>query len=352
MNGTGPHTPVGSSLIGTLCAVALIAGAAQAQTYPSRPIEFVAQSSPGGGTDLFLRAITEMLTKQKSFSQPLINANRVGGGGVVAYNYIKSKRGDPHVVQAAATAGILNATVRPELELPLDIFTPLAMFATDPQVIALRAESKFKTFNELVEAAKTRARTRYRLVSRGRPGTARLAFHLIERATGTKFKYVSFKGGGESVLATLGGHVEITCENMSEMLPLVESKKMRVLAVMGERRFVQAPDIPTAKELGFDIVAAAGRGFAMPAGVPKQAAAAMEAAMKRVYDSQAYKEYSHRNMFDNKYLDSAGFAKYLAVSRARAGRVSQGDRRGEVVSVKPIIVLSFRSGGRIGLLGN
>ena len=102
---------------------------------------------------------------------------------------------------------------------------------------------------------------------------------------------------------------------MSEMLPLVESKKMRVLAVLGERRFVQSPDIPTAKELGFNIIAAVGRGFAMPADVSKEAAAAMEAALKRAYDSQAYKEYSHRNMLDNNYLDSAGFAKYLAVNR-------------------------------------
>ena len=126
---------------------------------------------------------------------------------------------------------------------------------------------------------------------------------------------MTFKGGGEAVLATLGGHVETTGENMSEMLPLVESKKMRVLAVTGERRFVQAPDIPTAKELGYNIIAATGRGFAMPAEVPKEAAATMEAALKRVYDSQAYKDYSHRNMFDNKYLDSAAFAKYLAVNR-------------------------------------
>lgn len=315
MNGTRTHTPVGSSLVGALCAVTLIAGAAQAQTYPSRPIEFVAQSSPGGGTDLFSRAITEMLTKQKSFSQPLINANRVGGGGVVSYNYIKSKRGDPHVVQTVATAGLLNAAVRPELELPLDIYTPLAMFATDPQVIAVRVDSKFNTFNELVEAARREPGTVSVAVSGGGTGTGRLAFHLVERATGAKFRYVAFKGGGESVLATLGGHVEIASENMSEMLAFVESKKMRVLAVLGERRFVQAPDIPTARELGFDVVAAVGRGFAMPADVPKQAAAAMEAALKRVYDSQAYKEYSHRNMLDNGYLDSAGFARYLAVNR-------------------------------------
>ena len=85
-----------------------------------------------------------------------------------------------------------------------------------------------------------------------------------------------------------------------------------MLAVTGERRFVQAPDIPTAKELGYNIVAATGRGFAMPAGVPKEAAAVMEAALKRVYDSKEYKDYSHRNMFDSKYLNSAEFSKYLA----------------------------------------
>ena len=101
-------------------------------------------------------------------------------------------------------------------------------------------------------------------------GAGRLAFFLLERATGSKFKYVTFKGGGEAVLAALGGHIETTGENMSEMLPLVEAQKMRVLAVVGERRFVQAPDIPTAKELGFNVVAATGRGFGMPAGVPRK----------------------------------------------------------------------------------
>lgn len=305
---------MGSSLIGMICAAAIVAESAQAQTFPSRPIEFIAQSSAGGGTDLFSRSITDLLTKQKSFSQPLINANRVGGGGVVAYNFIKTKRGDPHFVMAIATGGVLNSASRPELELPLDIFTPLAMFATDPQVVAVRAESQFKTFKELVEAAKREPGT-VSVGITGPTGTARLAFYLIERVTGAKFKYVSFKGGGEAVLATLGGHVETTGENMSEMLPLVESKKMRVLAVTGERRFVQAPDIPTAKELGYNVIAATGRGFSMPAAVPKEAAAQMEVALKRVYDSQAYKEYSHRNMFDNGYLDSAEFGKYLAANR-------------------------------------
>ena len=305
---------IGSSLIGLLCAAALMVGSAQAQPYPSKSIEFVAQSSPGGGTDLFMRNITGLLEKEKIITQPMINSNRVGGAGTIAYNYIKSKKGDPYVVMTIATGGVLNAASRPELDLPLSIFTPLAMFAQDPQVIALRTESKFKTMKEVIEAAR-REPGSISVGITGPTGTARLALYLVERETGTKFKYVSFKGGGEAVIATLGGHVEITGENMSEMLPLVESKKMRVLAVTGERRFAQAPDIPTLKELGYNVIAATGRGFGMPAAVPKEAAATMEAALKRVYETPAYKEYSYKNMFENGYLDSAGFAKYLAVNR-------------------------------------
>jgi putative tricarboxylic transport membrane protein len=103
---------------------------------------------------------------------------------------------------------------------------------------------------------------------------------------------------------------------MSEMMPLVESKKMRVLAVTGERRFKQAPDIPTLKELGYNIVVATGRGFAMPPGVPKEAAATMEAVLKRVHDSAAYREYAERNMFEDAYLGSAEFARDLVRQRA------------------------------------
>jgi putative tricarboxylic transport membrane protein len=90
---------------------------------------------------------------------------------------------------------------------------------------------------------------------------------------------------------------------------------MRLLAVTGERRFKNAPDVPTLKELGYNIFLATGRGWAMPPGVPKDAAAIMEAALKKVHDSPGYKEYSERNMFEDAYLGSAEFAQHLAKQR-------------------------------------
>ena len=315
MNRTCRGTRAGRFLVGVL----VVCGSyAQAQVYPSRPIEFVAHTSPGSGTDLFGRNVSTLLEKERLLSQPITHSNRTGGLGVVAFNYIKSKRGDPHVVLTVATGSLLNAASRPELELPLSTFTPLAFFAQDPQAIAVRAESKIRTVPDLIDAAK-RDPAGLTVGLTSAAGVGRFVLYLLERdKPGAKFKIVSFKGGGDAVLATLGGHVEMTAENLSEMLPLYENKKMRVLAVTGERRFARAPEVPTLKELGFNIVAATGRGFAMPAGVPREAATTMEAALKRVHDSPAYKEYAERNIFEDKYLGSAEFAQYLVVKRAEA----------------------------------
>jgi len=300
------------AIIGT--AVAL-AGAVQAQPYPSKPIEFNVHTAPGGGTDLFARTVTEILIREKAFPQAIVVANRPGGSGVIAFNHIKSKRGDPHVVLTMATGSFLTATVRKELDLGLEHFTPLASFAIDPQVIAVAADSKFKNVKELLEAGRKEPNTITASITSA-TGTARLLLYVIERETGAKFKYVSFKSGSEATTAVAGGHTQFTPENLSEMLGMVEGKKLRVLAVTGDKRLVAVPDAPTMKELGYKVVVGTGRGFVMPAGVPKEALAAMEAALKRVYDSAAWKDFAKRNNFEDNYQRSAEWGKSLARQQA------------------------------------
>ena len=313
MSRTHSRSPVRPFLVAVCAAAAVFAGSTQAQPYPSKTIEWISHTSAGSGTDLFNRNVSGILEKEKILNVPFIHSNRVGGLGAIAYTYVKSKKGDPYVVIAVAVSTILTQSALPESGLGLDSITPLIRLAQDPQVVAVRAESKFKTYKELTDAARDGG-----VVAgiTGPTGSGRAALFYIERDTGAKFKYVTFKGGGDAVLATLGGHVEVTTENLSEMLPLVEGKKMRILAVTGERRFKQVPDVPTLKELGYKTVVATGRGFAMPPGVPKDAAATMEAALKRVYDTQAYKDYADRNMFEDAYLGSADFAKALVVQRS------------------------------------
>ena len=91
---------------------AMLAGAIHAQPFPAKTIEFNVHTAPGGGTDLFARTVTDILSKEKIIAQPIIVSNRPGGSGAIAFNHIKSKRGDPHVVLTMATGSFLTATVR------------------------------------------------------------------------------------------------------------------------------------------------------------------------------------------------------------------------------------------------
>lgn len=285
------------------------------QSFPSRPIEFVVHTAPGGGSDLFARVVTDIITREKLLPQPVVVLNKGGGGGTIAYGYVSAKRGDPYTVLAVATTVFLGAPLRSGLDIGLDKFQPLALLGFDLNSLAVREDAPYKTFKELVEAAKANPNTiNVGIGSVG--GTAHYLVYLIEKATGARFKTVSFKSGGDAVIAVLGGHVQATTENLSEMMAHVETRKMRVLGVPSEKRLPTAPDLPTFKEQGMDVRVGVGRGFAAPAGVPKEAAAALEATFERVYKSAAWRDYTTRNMYEDVYMNGADFARHLSLRQA------------------------------------
>lgn len=295
-------------------AIAATVAPAMAQGFPSQQLEFVAHTAAGGGTDQFARLMSEILTREKLVTQAPQISNRVGGGGAIAYNYIKGKRGDPHVILAVATGTFISALTRPDFGLTLADFTPLAFFAMDPQVVAVTGDSKFNNVKDLIEAAKREPNTLVTAIT-SPTGSGRLFQYMLEKETGAKFKYVSFKSGAEAGTAVAGGHIQITTENLSEVSAHLESKRIRVIAVTGERRMAALPAVPTLKETGIPIVVGTGRGFAMPAGVPKESAAAAEGILKRAFNSKLWKEYSTNNNFEDAYLDGAQFGKYIESRR-------------------------------------
>ena len=147
-------------------------------------------------------------------------------------------------------------------------------------------------------------------------GSGRLALYMLEKATGAKFKFVAFKGGGDAVLSVLGGHTHFTTENVSEAFASIEAKKMRIQGMTTDKRLAQFPDVPTLTELGTRVQVGTGRGFAMPAGVPEETAAYMEAALKKVHDSKGWKDFAHKNVFEDRWMNSKEFAAYLAKRQA------------------------------------
>jgi putative tricarboxylic transport membrane protein len=297
-----------------LIALSLATGTAPAQTYPSRTVEFVVHVNPGGGTDVFARLVTDILGRDKLVSQPLVVLNRTGGAGVVAFTYAKAKRGDPHTVLTIATGSFLTAAARPDLDLGLEHFTPVAFFARDPQGIMVSADSKYKSVKDLIADAKAQPDTIVCAVTSA-SGTGRMTLWRLEKETGSRYKFVTFKAGSEAVLAVLGGHVPFTTENVSEAWGHVEARKIRVLAVTTEKRMPALPDVPTLKELGYQVEIGTGRGFVMPAGVPKEAVATMESLLEKVHKSPLWRDYAVKNLYEDRWMGTAEFTTYLSQQR-------------------------------------
>ncbi len=298
-----------SSLAGVCAAITSLPLCAQA--YPVKPIELIVHTSAGSGGDVVSRAVAEIIRKEKFLPQALMVNNRVGGAGIVGWSFFKTKRGDPYYMMSV-TGTILSIAYRPETQIGLENYTPLALFAIDPQTIMVPMDSPFKTVKDLMDAARAKPDSLVAATT-SLQGTGRLVVHLLEKAVpSAKFKIVTFKGGGEAVTSTAGGHTAFTTENLGEGQGFVEGKKLRVLALSSDKRLPQAPDVPTLMELGYPITAGTIRGFTFTAGVPREAVVTMETALKKAHDAPEWKELARRNLYQDVFMGSAEFTKFLA----------------------------------------
>ena len=298
----------------SIAAVTLLAApAAQAQKYPSRPVEVVVPYAPGGGTDNLMRMITGIIDENKWSPVPLNVNNRAGGSGAVGFNYIINKKGDPHTI-GGATPMVVSGKI--EGRLPgnhRDGFTVLMIVAIDELMLTVRDESPFKTVDDFVKAA--RAKPAGLTIG----GTATFSedhifTYLFEQAAGIKVKYVPFNSGGEVTTALMGGHIDASAMNPNEIQAQVEAGKARNLAVAAKKRLKDAADVPTFAERGYEFYWEQMRGVVGPADMPKDAVKWWQDTLKKVVGTKKWQEqYIKRNLLTptdwtgeeaNKYLDS------------------------------------------------
>ena len=281
------------------------------QGFPSKPIEFVVPGNPGAGSDVFARLIADLMRKDKLLAQPVVINNKAGGGGAIAASYAAQKRGDPYTVVSFPTGMMLTAALRSGLDIGLDKFHPLALLGFDINCLMVNADSPYKSVPELVAAAKAQPKTIN--VAIGSAGsTSHMFVYTLQKLTGARFNIVIMKSGAEAVTAVLGGHVHWSTGQISDAMPHVETGRMRVLAVASPQRLAPLGNIPTMKEQGIDMHAAAGRSFAAPAAIPKDAAAYLDTLFEKVYKSAGWQDYMTRNLMEPVYMNSANYSRYLA----------------------------------------
>lgn len=250
-----------------LCAFSLClfsVGMVQAK-FPTKPVTYLIPFNPGGESDIFARAQQPLL--EKELGESVLISYKTGGGGSVGWGELIRSKPDGHF-----TAGfnlphiILQPLQRKASGYQTKDIKPVMIFMSTPNILAVKKDSPFNTLDDLIKAAREKPGT----ITLGGSGS-NTANHLgvvrLNKLADVKISYVPFTGTGDAMPAFLGGHVSglMTYTTMG----IQYKNDMRVLAVATEQRFASLPDVPTFKELGYDLVEGAYRGLAVPPKTPK-----------------------------------------------------------------------------------
>jgi putative tricarboxylic transport membrane protein len=307
-----------------LAAALMLAAAPAAAQYPVRNVTLVTHSSPGGGSDVFLRTLAKHLGPKMGVNFAVENVS--GGSGA---------RSMARVAQAPADGSVLYATTPTYIQTTLlskpshgyTALMPVANVFYDPEVLYTRTASPDRTLAEAVARGKANP-GRQRWGASNPASLERIAMERLNRLTGARATVVSHEGGGDQMIGVLNGTYDIGIGEMQEVRSQLEAKKIRLLAVLTDRRLAELPDLPTAKEQGVDLVVTKFRGLAGPKGLPPAVLSAWAQGVKAVLADPAYrKEYSRDSLLPAFMpADEAGsfttrFAGELATSLRELGLV-------------------------------
>lgn len=304
--------PVRSTIITALCAALLAATPVWAAEFkPTKPVEFIVHTGPGGGADVLARFISQVIDKEKLAPVRFTVNNKSGGGGLTAMAYVAEKKGDTHAIAVFTGNWLTNPLVRKEAKVTIKDLTPVARLVLEPALIAVKNDAPFKTLKDFIEAANKNPKT---LKQSGGSTTSRdnVVRQLLMKETGADWAYVSFKGGGERIAALLGGHVNMMVIEPQEAGEHIKAGNMRVLAQVSDKRLAGFPNVPTIKEAGYDVPNVPQvRGILMPPGVAPEVVAYYEDLFQRLSKTATWKKYLDEQQFEDGYMKSAELAKFF-----------------------------------------
>ena len=306
---------------GALGAVAvLLCMAAQAQSYPMKPVRIVLPYPPGAGTDLHARALAQKLTDQ--LGQPVIVDNRGGANGVLAMEHVAKSAPDGYTLVYALPAQYsVNPALYPKLAYdPIRDFEPVMLMVRTPLVLFAHPSVPVKTVNELVQLARARKGSLV-LASAGNGSAGHLCLELFRGMTGTQILHVPYKGAGPSMIDLIAGQAQLSFLAWSTAGVFVKPGKLRALGVTSEKRASALPQLPAIAETlpGYDI--ANWYGLAAPRGTAQAIVARLNSEVTRVLT-----RVDIRQSFESEAIDVIGstpevFGDYLKMELLKWGRL-------------------------------
>ena len=296
-------------VLGALSATALTATSSRlsAQTWPERSITFICPWPAGGTADQSMRALCSVAARV--LGQSIAVENKVGASGMIGAKALASAKPDgytigqiPISVTRFSQLGTLAADPRKD-------FTYIARTSGQTFVIAVPATSPFKTLKDFVAHAKANP-GKVSYAHAGVGGATHVGMEEFASVAGIQFNHVPYKGGSEALQGVLGGHVDALADS-SSWAPHVEAGKLRLLATWGELRTARFKDVPTLRELGYDVVVDAPNGIGAPKGLDPAVAAKLRDAFRQAANSPEFKAVIDKLDAPLLYLDGPDYEKYV-----------------------------------------
>lgn len=291
----------------------LIAGPTLA-AYPERPVEMIIAYSAGGGTDIAARTLVPYLEDHLGTGITVIN--RPGAGGEVGFTALANAKPDGYTIGFINTPNVITIPIERDTRYELDDFTPIASVVDDPAGFNVHPDSQFKTLKDLIEYAKANPGD----ISYGTTGVGsddHLAALALERQAGIKMTHVPFPGSSDVRQALMGQHIDLGIFNMGEAATDAAAGRVHTLAQGAEERWEKAPDVPTLKEQGYDLVIGSNRGIAAPAGVPDEIINKLSQAVAEAMQEEEFKAAADKQALPLYYQDPQSYQETLTSAQER-----------------------------------
>ncbi|MHB2169056.1 Bug family tripartite tricarboxylate transporter substrate binding protein [Alsobacter sp. R-9] len=295
------------AIVGAAASAFLVGGAAaEPAAYPHKVVTLVTHSSPGAGSDIFLRELAKQLPKY--INATFVVENVSGGSGARAMTKLATSKPDGSVFYATTPTFVFTSLLSKPQNTYKDL-QPLVNFFTDPTLLYTRADGPFKTLDDVIKSAKEK---------RGRWGAStpssmeRQAAELLKKNANVQAAVVSHDGGGELLLNVLNGTLDIGVGEYVELRPQIEAGKVRILATFTDKRVAALPDVPTVKELGYNVVLRKYRGLAGPQGLPPDVIAIWEKAAQQLLADPEYLKVVSGEALIPDFIPQKDYAAFIA----------------------------------------
>jgi putative tricarboxylic transport membrane protein len=270
---------------------------------PNRGVTIVVTTSAGGGNDVISRTLATVIKELNLTTANFTVENRVGGSGVVGYQHVAQRKGDPYI-WANFAAAFFTTPLLGQSPIGHKDFTPLALVAEEPYIMAVSAKSPIKSLDDIRKAGSMLSGTEGIMA-----GPALIAHQLKDKLK-IEVDVVPFGGQSEVIAALLGNHIQVMFGVPTVVIPMIEGNQLRPLAVSAAKRMAALPSVPTFTEMGIDLILTQPRGFVLPLGVSEDARKYWSDVIKKAVGSDNWrKQYLEKYKADAVFIEGEDLKK-------------------------------------------